>query len=283
MTSILVTGASGLFGGEVASQLVAKGIPIRLLLRESSKAPELTGSVETAIGDYRDYDSLIAAMSGIEKLFLVSRDYPETVEHQANVLKAAKECGVQHVIRLSSDGTDEDRSLPICRWHYECEQQLEASGLEFTHLKPMWVMQNFESFVADDCIRLPSGNGRIGLIDHRDVAALGVEALTSSGHEGKAYIMASESLSHAEIADQLTTALGRTITYIDVSPEEYQQQLEADDWDQDTVDSMLGLFKEVKAGANSDQNVPDTLLEFLGRPGITFRQYAQDYAAVIGK
>ena len=95
--------------------------------------------------------------------------------------------------------------------------------------------------------------------------------------------MASESLSHAEIADQLTTVLGRTITYIDVSPEEYQQQLEADDWDQDTVDSMLGLFKEVKAGANSDQNVPDTLLEFLGRPGITFRQYAQDYAAVIGK
>ena len=137
MTSILVTGASGLFGGEVASQLVAKDIPIRILLRESSKAPEFPGSVETAIGDYRDYDSLVSAMIGIKKLFLVFRVYPETVQHQANVLKAAKQCGVQHVIRLSSDGTDENRDLPIFLWHYECDQQLEASGLDFTHLKPM--------------------------------------------------------------------------------------------------------------------------------------------------
>ena len=144
-------------------------------------------------------------------------------------------------------------------------------------------MQNFESFVVDDCLRLPCGDGRIGLIDHRDVAALAVEALTSSGHESKSYILASESLSHGEIADQLTTALGRSITYIDVTPEEYQQQLEDDGWDQDTVDSMLGIFDEAKAGTNSDRNVPDTVLEFLGRPGIRFRQYAEDYASVIGK
>ena len=147
----------------------------------------------------------------------------------------------------------------------------------------MWVMQNFEGFVVGNSMRLPSGDGRVGLTDHRDVAALAVEALTSSGHEGKAYIMASESLSHAEIADQLTTALGRTITYIDVTPEEYQQQLEADGWDQATIESVLGLFKEIKAGVNSDQNVPDTVLEFLGRPGIRLLQYAKDYAAVIGK
>ena len=69
------------------------------------------------------------------------------------------------------------------------------------------------------------------------------------------------------------------------APEAYQQQLEVDGWDQATVESMLGLFKEVKAGLNSDQNVPDSVLEFLGRPGIRFMQYAKDYAAaaVIGK
>jgi uncharacterized protein YbjT (DUF2867 family) len=283
MTSILVTGASGLFGGEVVRQLSAKGVPFRILVRESSVVPDLGACVETAVGDYRDFDSLVAAMQGIEKLFLVARDYPETVEHQANVLKAAKQCGVRHVIRLSSDGTDENRNLPIFFSHYESEQQLKASGLEFTLLKPMWVMQNFESFVVDDCLRLPSGDGRIGLIDHRDVAALAVEALTDSGHEGKSYILASESLSHAQVAEQLTEALGRKISYIDTSPEDYRHQLEAEGWDEYTAESMIGIFAEVQTGANSDTNVPDTVLEFLGRPGIRFRQYASDYASVIGK
>ncbi len=48
--------------------------------------------------------------------------------------------------------------------------------------------------VVDDCIRLPSGDGRIGLVDHRDVAAVGVAALTRPGHENRAYLLNTQSL-----------------------------------------------------------------------------------------
>ncbi len=58
MSRILVTGATGLFGGEVAHQLVARGIPIRILVRDLARAPVLDESVEIAVGDYMDTDAL---------------------------------------------------------------------------------------------------------------------------------------------------------------------------------------------------------------------------------
>ena len=282
MNRILVTGATGLFGGEIARQLVAKGVPTRILVRDPSKAPALNETVEVASGDFSDPKSLVDALTGIERMFLASYEQPEIVEHQANVLKVAKHCGVQHVVRLSSDGTEEDQHLPIFHRHGVCERQLEDSGLGFTHLKPQWIMQNFETFVVDDCIRLPAGEGRIGLVDARDVAAVGVEALITSDHDGKAYILSTESLSHSEVATQLSEGAGRSIKYQNIPPEVYQQELENDGWIKDDIDSMLGLFADIRAGHNSDANMQDTVKPVLGRAGIKFKQFAIDYASSIG-
>ncbi len=282
MTRILVTGVSGLFGGEVARQLVARGVPIRVLVRDPSKAPKLDESVEIVVGDFTNIDALTEALSGIEKLFLASYDEPELVEHQANVLTVARQCGAQHVVRLSSAGIEENKDLPDINRHGICERQLEESGLAFTHLRPLWVMQNFESFVVDDQIRLPAGDGRIGLVDHRDVAAVAVEALTTSGHDGKAYDLVTESLSHAEVAEQLSEATGRTITYENISPEVYEQALHSSGYLKDGIDTLQGLFLDVRKGINSDTNVSDTVKDVLGDAGIKFRKFAQDYATKIG-
>jgi len=282
MTRILVTGVSGMFGGEVARQLVAKRIPIRILVRDPSEVPQLDKSVEIFTGDFINTGALAAALNGIEKLYLASYDKPELIEHQANVLAVAKQCEVQHVVRLSSAGTEENNELPDLYRHAVCERQLEESGLDFTHLKPMWVMQNFESFVVNDRIRLPAGEGRLGLVDHRDVATVAVAALTTSGHEGKAYELATESLSHSEVAGQLSEATGRSITYENISPEAYEQQLLSDGYLKDDIDTLQGLLSDVRKGINSDTNVTDTVKEVLGRPGITFKQFAQDYASSIG-
>ena len=282
MTRILVTGASGLFGGEVARQLVTRDVPIRILVRDRSRAPELNKAVEIVVGDFTTTDALAEALDGIEKLFLASYDEPELVEHQANVLAVARQCGVQQVVRLSSAGIEENKDLPDIYRHGICERQLEESGIAFTHLRPMWVMQNFESFVVDDRIRLPAGDGRIGLVDHRDVAAVAVEALTTSGHEGKAYDLVTESLSHAKVAEHLSEATGRSITYENISPEAYEQTLQSAGYLKDGVDTLLGLFLDVRKGINSDTNVSDTVNDVLGHAGIKFRKFAQDYATKIG-
>ena len=279
MKPILVTGASGLFGGEVARQLAAAGMPLRLYLRDARRAPQLDTDVEIVTGDYLDKSGLAAAMSGIEKMFLASYDSPEAVDHQACVLDVALQSGVQHIVRLSSDGTETNADLPIFRWHRQCDRQLEATGIAYTLLQPVWVMQNFESFVADDCLRLPSADGRIGLVDHRDVAAVGVRALTEAGHENRAYLLASESLSHAQVAQILSDAIGRSIRYQDIDPQTYRCELEAAGWSADAIETMLGLFAEIRAGRNDDRDATDTLQPLLGRPGIRFREYARDFAS----
>jgi uncharacterized protein YbjT (DUF2867 family) len=143
-------------------------------------------------------------------------------------------------------------------------------------------MQNFETFVVDDCIRLPAGDGRIGLVDARDVATVGVEALIATAHDGKAYILSIESLLHSEVATQLPEGTGRSIKYQDIPPEVYQQELDSDGWIKDDIDTVLGLFADVRAGHNSDINVEDTIKPVLGRAGIKFKQFASDYASSIG-
>ena len=142
-------------------------------------------------------------------------------------------------------------------------------------------MQNFESFVVDDCIRLPAGDGSIGLVDHRDVAAVGVAALTTKGHENRGHLLYTESLSHAEVADILSRATGRRIRYIDIAPDDYRRELETNGWDLASVDSMLGLFDAIRAGVNLNRAVEDTQPALLGRPGIRFAQYARDRAHLI--
>jgi uncharacterized protein YbjT (DUF2867 family) len=283
MKPILVTGASGLFGGEVARQLVALGIPVRIYVRDSQRAPQFDAPVEVVVGDYLDSAALAEAISGVDKMFLASYDSTDAVSHQANVLAVAGQSDVQHIVRLSADGTDENTGIPIIEWHRLCERQLEDSGITYTHLQPGWIMQNFESFVVEDCIRLPAGDGRIGLVDHRDVAAVGVAALTEAGHENLGHTLYTESLSHAEVAEILTQATGRSIRYLDIDPDVYQQELEAADWERESIDSMLGLFAEMRAGGNDDRDASDMVVDILGRPGIRFSRYARDYAALIGQ
>jgi uncharacterized protein YbjT (DUF2867 family) len=284
LPDILVTGATGTFGGEVTRQLQSRGKPIRVLVRDAAKVSELNEAVQVVVGDFARPETLDAALRGIECVFLASFDSPDQAKLQNNVLTAAKRHGVRHIVRISTGGVNELRHLSIFDWHYECEQQLEESGLAFTHLRPGWVMQNFlpSSWAGPDIdgkIRLPAGDGHISFVDARDIAAVGVEALTKPGHEGKAYEMTgAEALSHSDIADQLSAATGRSIVYENVSPETYEQELTAQGWPRGSIETMLALFTEIRVG--NESVVFDTVETVTGRAPFRFQKFANDYASV---
>jgi uncharacterized protein YbjT (DUF2867 family) len=277
---ILITGATGTIGSEIARQLQARGEPIRVLLRDAAKAPEADESIEISVGDFAMLESLDAALNGIERVFLASFDRPNQAKLQRNVLTAAKRHGVRHVVRMSTMAVHEKRHLPIFGWHSDCERQLEESGLHFTHLRPSWVMQNFLSFVVGDVIRLPAGNGCVGFVDARDIAAVGVEALMTPGHEGEAYeLTGPEALSHSDVANQLSAATGRIIIYENISPEIYEQEKTTQGWPRASIDTLLALFAEIRAGTNHDSTVTNTVERLTGRPPFNFQTFARDYAA----
>lgn len=280
MPRILVTGATGTIGSEIARQLQTRGVAIRVLLRDAAKPPEADGSTEVSVGDFAMLESLDAALDGIERVFLASFDRPNQAELQRNALTKAKRHGVRHIVRMSTMAVHEKRHLPIFGWHSDCERRLEESALDFTHLRPSWVMQNFLSFVVGDAIRLPAGDGRVGFVDARDIAAVAVEALTTPGHEGVAYeLTGPEALSHSDVANHLSAATGRNIVFENISPDIYEHEKTAQGWPRASIDTLLALFAEISAGTNHDSTVTNTVERVTDRPPFNFQSFAHDYAA----
>ena len=101
---ILVTGATGNLGKATINALLNRGISPNefiALVRDEDKATELVSKgLQIRIGDYQNFELLIRAFKGVDKLLLVSSssDISKRYEQHKNVINAAKEAGVGHVI-----------------------------------------------------------------------------------------------------------------------------------------------------------------------------------------
>lgn len=277
---ILVVGATGHTGGEVARQLIAAGHRPRLLVRTPAKADEFEGRAEIVQGDLDQPDSLRSAMQEIEKLYMVSTGI-ELATIEARVIDAAREAGVRHVVKLSVAGAD-DPVLTFSTLHARAERHLMDSGLQWTMLRPGNFMTNSlawaETIGAEGAFYQPTGDGRWAAIDPADIGAVAVQALTMSGHEGQAYTLTGpESLSAAEYAATLSSVLGTPVTFVDVPPEAARDGMLRSGIPGPYADALLDLNALMKAGGLDV--VTGTVEQITGRPAGTFEAWARRNAA----
>ena len=184
------------------------------------------------------------------------------------------------VVRLSGSSASLDSPSRAMQLHAVGDAQLAASGLGYCVLKPSWFHQNFLTYCPGGRLRLPAGDGRVPFIDVRDIAEVAVKALTTSGHDGKSYLLLGpELLNHRDVAAILSNATGRTFVYEDVAPETWRQESIAAGMSPQTADQVLEIFARVKAGksAISGGDLPN----LLGRPGTTLALFARDHAAAL--
>ena len=228
--ALLITGATGNTGTELAKQLSAKGVPFRALVRSVENAGQLAAlpGIELVSGDLGDPDSLTAALKGIKRAFLLTNSSEQAETLQLGFVDAARQAGVQHIVKLSQLAASINSPVRFLRYHAAVEQHIRASGIAYTFLRPNLFMQGllgFSSTIAAKGMFFASiGEARVSLVDIRDIAALAAAALTEQEHEGKIYnITGPEALTHAEIAAQFSAVLGREIRFINVSPEEMRQ------------------------------------------------------------
>jgi uncharacterized protein YbjT (DUF2867 family) len=118
----------------------------------------------------------------------------------------------------------------------------------------------------------------VSVIDVRDIADVAVAALAEPGHEGKAYeLTGPEALTHAEMADRLSAALGRTVSFVDIPPAAMRQMLIGvglPAWQADGLVEEYGLYRDDEASA-----VATGVRDALGRSPLSFETFARDYAA----
>lgn len=281
--ALLITGATGNTGIELAKQLSAKGARFRALVRSIEKAGELAAlpGAELVSGDLGDPASLAAALRGIDRAFLLTNSSEQAAALQLGFVDAARQAGVQHIVKLSQLAAAIDSPVRFLRYHAAVEQHIIASGMAYTFLRPNLFMQGLLGFsgtiAAKGMFFAAIGEARVSLVDTRDIAAMAAAALTEQGHEGRIYnITGPEALTHAEIAAQFSIVLGREIRFINVSPGEMRQAVIGVGFPLWQADGLIEDYAHYARGEAAA--VTSDVQQVTGRAPRSFENFVRDYS-----
>lgn len=276
---ILVTTA-GKVGAEAARLLAAQGHPVRVLVRDPAKVSALAeAGVEVVQGDLDVPETLDAAMRGVSSVILVSLAIPA---QELSVIDSAVRAGVQHVVKITSKASA-DSPIARRRGQTEIEEGLIASGIEYTLLRNNVYMQNClllaPAIAKTSSFGANTGSGRAGLVDSRDVAAVAAQIATNPGaHKNKTYwITGPEAISYADVAEVLSTVLGRPIAFHQLSDDEQLQAMVNAGVPAHIAEMNVQAFALLAQG-DSDW-VSDDVSTILGRPARGFEEFVADNAA----
>ena len=283
---ILVTGATGNVSSALITALVNRGVNVRGLVRDESKGESLKSSgVEVAVGNLNDSGSIEKALEGIEKVFLLTPVGEDAPQQARNVIDAALKQGSPYIVRMSAIKAASDAPSRNSRAHAETEEYLKNSGLPYTILKPHFFMQNLmmaaESIASEGKIYMPFKDGKLGMVDIRDIADVSAVILTEEGHEGKTYTPTGpKSISLSDVAAAFSSALDKEVNYIDVPMEAADESLSGmgfPDWNKD---AYLEYFKAYSEGWG-DYTTND-VEDITGNPARSIETFAKDFAQVFG-
>jgi NAD(P)H dehydrogenase (quinone) len=282
---ILVTGATGNLGAATI-QFLLKKMPagqISALARDEQKAAGLKqAGVGVRIGDYNDYDSLVRAFAGVDKLLLVSSgDMNDRTAQHVNAINAAKAAGVKHVIYTGVEmrNTTSSAIQDVMQAHFDTVDYLKNSGLTYTILKNGLYADTLPMFIGpvvpETGIHLPAGEGRVAYATRTDMAEGAAAVLSSGGHENKEYAIVSDTTySMKDIAEIFSGLSGKTIAYQDVPAEAYAAGLTSAGVPAEYIGFLSGFTAAIKA---DEFNLPSgDLARLLGRKPATLKDYLSE-------
>lgn len=219
---ILVLGALGNVGAEVVKAVQARGAAIRAGDLSPEKVRRQFGPGTQAVAfDFHKPETFEPAFQGVTHAFIMRPPQISNIrKFILPALEVAKSAGVRHLVFLSLIGIEQNRRVP----HFQVEQWMLHSGLDYTFLRCSFFMQNLNTthraeIRERDEIYVPVGSARTSFLDVRDIGAVAALALTQPGHENKAYdLTGGEALDYFQVADMFSAVLGRKITYKNPSP-----------------------------------------------------------------
>jgi uncharacterized protein YbjT (DUF2867 family) len=126
LTRVLVTGATGFIGRQLVAALAENGVVVRALVHRGQEAVVARPGVEVVQGNVtvpRSLDSAMERVDAVVHLVAVIRERPPEVTFQRinvegtrNVVRAARDAGVQLVVHLSALGTQGTPHLRYADW-----------------------------------------------------------------------------------------------------------------------------------------------------------------------
>jgi len=284
---ILVTGATGRIGRLVVDELRAAGKRVRALTRRPERAAT-PPDVEVVAGDFTAADSLAPALRGVGAVFLV---WTAPLEHASAVVArlAADAPPQRRVVYLSAPFRTPhpffQQPNPMRDLHAELERLIASTSLDVSVIRPGMFASNAlhwwaPQIRAGDVVRWPYAAAETAPIDERDIAAVAARVLTDARHARGDYVLTSEaSLRQDEQVHLIGEAIGRSVRYEEVTPEQFQREAEGT-WPPGVARMLLGAWS---AAVGRPAFVSTSVREILGAPPRSFSQWAADHATAFAR
>jgi uncharacterized protein YbjT (DUF2867 family) len=278
-TPILVIGALGNVGIEVAKNLLADGQHVRAADIDINKLKERFGhSVEAVRFDFTDPTTYAPTFNGIRKMFIMRPPHLANIKRDMlPAIIAARQAGVEYAVFLSIIGIENAKFIP----HYQVETHLKEQGFETTFLRCSFFMQNLNTthrkeIRERDEVFVPVGNAKTSFIDVRDIGSVAVRCLSEDGHAGRNYdITGSEALDYWQATKTLSETLGRHIQYRNPNPLYFFVESLRRGLPFPFAVVTLGLYTSTRFGMA--EPVTNEVERLTGRKPITFKQYTEDH------
>ena len=280
MEKILVIGATGSVGFEVAKLLSDSNDPVKIAVRDPERAKSINlKNAELIHFEYQNPDTFKSAFEDVEKLLIVSP--PSYLNLQDIVIKAidsAIEKGAKRIVNISALSAESERDKPM----KQIEDHIQRSGVDFVILRPNCYMQNFKDLfrnliIQENQISIPAHNAKTSFIDIRDVAEVAVKALKEKHLNNQTVKLTGKQLLNMHVVAHLFSEnLNKEIEYNDISEELFEKSLKAAGWPTGTIMGTLQLCSHVKKGETAI--ITDSVEKIINREPIKFDQFIRDYS-----
>jgi uncharacterized protein YbjT (DUF2867 family) len=265
----LVIGATGNVGSEVAAQLLAAGKQVRVFTRDASKVASLNGSVDVAVGDLMQSETVANAVADVEGVFLMNG----VLEGNAfrRVIDTIKTSGNPRIVFLSTLFAADPES-PIGRVHKDKEDVIRASSLPFSIVRAGNFMTNtfqwLETIQRDAVVYNGMGAGKTAPVAPQDIAAVVVLALTAP-HPASIYeVTGGELLTLPEQVGILSHSTGKPIRVVETTMEQAEQGLLKAGFPPFVATAVSRSFEDIRNGKMAF--VRDTVQKAKGTSPITY-------------
>lgn len=269
---IAITGATGQLGQHVINNLL-KTVPaseIVAIVRNPAKADALSQKgITVRQADYTDQAAFTTALSGVEKLLLISSSEvgQRATQHQ-NVINAAKAAGVKFIAYTSLLHVDKS-PLGLRDEHIATEKALAESGIPYALLRNGWYTENYLASappaLEHGVFIGAAGDGKIAAATREDYAAAAAKVIAEEGHAGNVYELAGDTAwTLSELAAELSKQSGKPVTYQNLSQADFAAALKSVGLPAGLADMLADSDVGASKGGLFDDS--RTLSKLIGRP-----------------
>ncbi len=285
--TILVIGSTGTIGSLVVQQLSERGAVVRAMAKDLEKV-RFPAGVTPVKGDLMDVDSMRAALSGIDTLFMLNAVVPDELTQALIALDLARDAGIKRVVYFSVFNGEIFTDVPHFSGKFTVERMIEQFDMPATILRPAYFFQNdiaLKAAILDKGLyAMPVGNVGLSMVDARDIAEVAALALLRRENAAAPLprevieIVGPDSLTGESLAGIWSDILGRPIAYAGDDLDAYEKQSRAHipGWMAYDMRMMVRAFQ--RNGMVPKPGTVDRLVGLVGRPLRSYRNFAQETA-----